>query len=109
MTDAGRAGVRTMKPLGKHQLCLLATMGSPFSLLVVDDPLATSLVKRSYLRPHFHPTKTGGFLAITPTGLRALAVALENGEIEQFFDSRYLRDRARIYIDAKKQPESPRP
>lgn len=96
------------RALGKHQLCLLATMASPFSLLVVDDALGTSLVKRGYLAPHFHPTKTCGFLAITPTGLRALAVALEKGEIEQFYDSRYLRDRARIYIDAKKQPESPR-
>lgn len=93
--------------LGKNQLCLLATMASPFSLLVVDDALGKSLVKRGYLAPHFHPKKTGGFLAITPTGLRALAVALEKGEIEQFFDPRYLRDRARIYIDAKRNPRGP--
>ena len=85
--------------LGKHQLCLLATMASPFSLLIVGDRISRSLEKRGLLAPHF--AKSDGFHGVTPAGLRAVAEAMERGELDQFTDPKYLRDRARIYVSSK--------
>ena len=89
--------------LGKHQLCLLASMASPFSLLIVGDKISRSLEKRGLLAPHSLKTNDG-FFGVTPTGLRELAGALERGELEQFTDPKFRRDRARLYIDAKASP-----
>lgn len=95
--------------LGKHQLSLLATMASPFSLLVVGDKVAGSLEKRGLLETrapkHVSDEVKGkhpkGFLSITPAGLRAVAAALEAGELEQFYDPKFQRDRVRIYISGE--------
>lgn len=89
--------------LGKHQLNLLATMASPFSALIVKDRVAVSLAKRGLLAPHFAGKKGVGsgpaatnrdsFFGITPAGLRALADAYEAGQLEQFLDPKFQRDR----------------
>lgn len=86
--------------LGKHQLCLLATMASPFSLLVVKDKIAASLAEKGLIAPH---SKAGdSFFGITPAGLRVLADAIERGEVDQFFDPKFERDRVRMHMSAKK-------
>ena len=95
-----------MRPLGKHQLCLLASMASPFSLVVVGDGISRSLVKRGLLGVHWNPRKDrDGFLGITPAGLRTLADQMQAGKLEQFLDPKYERDRARLYISARASPE----
>ena len=92
------------RPLGKQALCLLATMGSPFSIVIVPDKVARQLIARGLLAHRPHPTKkTDGFYAITAAGLRTLADAVERGDIEQFFDPRFVRDRVRMFIDGKKE------
>ena len=91
--------------LGKHQLCLLATMASPFSLLIVPDKVALSLHKRGLLASRSQRFASGeekDCLSVTPTGLRALADALERGDIEQFFDPKFTRDQVRLYLDGRK-------
>lgn len=87
--------------LGKHQLCLLATMASPFSLLVVGDKLSASLASKGLLEPRGRKDLSEGFLGITPTGLRSLADALERGDVEQFFAPEFTRDRVRIYMSGR--------
>lgn len=97
--------------LGKHQLCLLATTASPFNALIVKDGVAASLAKRALLAPHFAGKKgvdsgDDSFFGITPAGLRALADAYEAGQLEQFLDPKFQRDRTRLYIGTKaKGPE----
>lgn len=87
--------------LGRHQLCLLATMGSPFSLLVIRDKVSRSIESRGLLAPRLND----GLFGITPSGLRTLADALESGELEPFFDGRYReRDKVRIYMSGQAQP-----
>lgn len=89
--------------LGKHQLCLLATMASPFNILIVPDPIAKALIKRGYLEERPHPRKKGeGCYATSPAGLRAVADALERGDLEQFFDPKFERDRVRLYLEGSK-------
>lgn len=80
------------RPLGKHQLRLLLQLGSPGMRLVVGDRLSRSLERRGLLRATGGPVKTDdgrdlppGLFQITPAGLRALADALERGQLEQFF------------------------
>ena len=90
-----------MRPLGKHQLRLLACIGSPFSLLIVGDKVADSLAKRGLAQARFQDKSPDGFYQITPEGLRVLADALEGGCIEPFFDPRYQSDRVRLMIDAR--------
>ena len=89
-----------MRPLGKHQLCLLATMASPFSLLIVGDRVSKSLVNRGLLEPHF-ARDDDAFHGISPAGLRAVARAMERGELEQFLDPKFQRDRARLFFGTK--------
>jgi hypothetical protein len=89
---------RRVKRLGRHQLCLLATMGSPFSLLVIRDKVSQSIESRGLLAP----SRKDGLFGITPQGLRTLADALERGELEPFFDGRFReRDMTRLYINGK--------
>ena len=77
-------------------------MGSPFHALVVADKVSRSLAKRGLLEPVGDPeAKDAGFFTITPAGLRVLADALERGQIEQFFDPRFRRDRVRLYVDTR--------
>ncbi len=77
-------------------------MGSPFHALVVADKVSRSLARRGLLEPVGNPeAKDAGFFTITPTGLRMLADALERGKVEQFFDPRFRRDRARLYVNTK--------
>ena len=93
--------------LGKHQLCLLASMASPFSVLVVGDRVSRSLVKRGLMASHFaEKAKAEGFHGITPAGLRELADAMERGELEQFLDQSYRRDTARLALGIKAQDEA---
>lgn len=104
--------------LGKHQLCLLATMASPFIALILKDRVAASLAKLGLLAPDFAsgkgvgsgPSATGqdSFFGITPAGLRALADAYEAGRLERFLDPKFQRDRTRLYTGTKaKGPEVP--
>lgn len=70
--------------LGKHQLQRLMGLASPSCLLIVaGDRLSKSLVKRGLTKPHF-ADDPDAWHRITPTGLRALADALEAGELEPF-------------------------
>lgn len=98
--------------LGKQRLCLLATMASPFTLLIVLDKLSRSLLDRGLIEPRKHPLKPddpddkGGLFSVSPAGLRRLADAMERGELEQFFDPRFERDRVRLYLDGKKRGAS---
>lgn len=71
--------------LGKHQLKLLAGLGSPFTMLVVGDKLSASLVKGGLLVA----TRADSLFRITPAGLRELAAALDRGDLEQFVDKRF--------------------
>lgn len=93
--------------LGKHQLCLLATMASPFNVLIVGDKVSRSLIKRGLFASHFaEKAKAEGFHGITPAGLRELADAMERGELEQFLDPSYRRDTARLAWNIKAQDET---
>lgn len=70
--------------LGRNQLERLLGLASPSMLLVVgDDRVARSLVRRGLLKPkkEAHPE---AFLQITPAGMRELADHFEAGELEQF-------------------------
>lgn len=58
-------------------------LASPSCLMVVGDKISKSLVARGLLRPNFHD-KPEAWHRITPDGLRALANALEAGELDQF-------------------------
>lgn len=89
--------------LGKHQLCLLATMASPFSALIVGDRVSEGLVRRGLLAPHFSGKKKGkdSFFGVTPKGLRVLATAYEGGALEQFIDEKFQRDRARLCFSTR--------
>jgi hypothetical protein len=84
--------------LGRNQLCLLATIGSPFSLLILRDKVSRSVEERGLVEPR----KNDGLFGITPAGLRTLADALERGDLEPFFDGRFQdRDRVRLYLSGK--------
>ena len=77
-------------------------MGSPFHALVVADKVSRSLAKRGLLEPVGDPeAKDAGFFTITPAGLRVLADAMECGQIKQFLDPGFRRDRVRLYVDTR--------
>ena len=90
--------------LGKRQLDLLATVASPFFLLIVNDTVSRSLEKRGLVAPHFAKSKDG-FFGVTPRGLRALADEMEAGHLEQFMDPKYERNAVRMYMDARPPKE----
>lgn len=70
--------------LGKNQLERLMGLASPGCLLIVgNDKVSRSLVKRGLLWPKDDNDRFA-WLGITPAGLRALADALEAGELQQF-------------------------
>ena len=71
-------------------------MASPFQALVVGDKVSRSLVKHGLLAPHF--ADRDAFHGITPYGLRELADHMERGELNQFLDPKFERDRVRLYI-----------
>ena len=71
------------RPLGKLQLERLMGLASPSCLLIVGDAVSKSLVKRGMLKPHF-PDTPEAWHRITPAGMRALAEALEVGQLDQF-------------------------
>ena len=89
--------------VGKHQLCLLATMASPFSRLSVADPVVRSLVRHRLVAPH-SLKDDGGMSGVTPAGLQALADAQEAGRLEQFIDPKFQCDRVRLYMSAISSP-----
>ena len=73
-----------MRPLGKHQLQRLMGLASPGSLLIVaGDELSKSLAARGLTAPKLK-NKPDAWHGITPKGLRALADAMEAGQLEQF-------------------------
>jgi hypothetical protein len=86
--------------LGPQQLYLLANMASPFSLLIVADNTSRSLEKRGLIGPH-SLKRDGGFYGVTPSGLRALADAMERGELEPLLDPRFQAARTRLYLDQR--------
>ena len=67
-----------MRPLGKHQLELLAGLACPGRALIVPGKVSESLVRRGLLKCY----DDGSFSCITPNGLRALADALEAGKVD---------------------------
>lgn len=70
--------------LGKNQLERLLGLASPSMLLVVGDGrVVASLVKRGLLAPK-KKSDPMAWLQITPAGMRALADAMETGQLEQF-------------------------
>ena len=72
------------------------------NLLVVDDRVASTLVSRGFLASHWARERVRpGLFGVTPDGLRALADAMERGELEQFMDPKYERDRVRLYMSQK--------
>ncbi|MBN9469965.1 MAG: hypothetical protein J0J10_14460 [Bosea sp.] len=66
-----------MTRLGKHQLGLLSGLGSPSMRLVVACKLSDSLERQGLLKSDH----SGGFVGITPAGLRRLADELEAGRL----------------------------
>ena len=66
-----------MTKLGKHQTRLLAGLGSPTLRLVVADKLSDSLERHGLLKSDHQ----GGFVGITPAGLRRLADEMEAGRL----------------------------
>lgn len=69
--------------LGALQLERLFALANPSMYLIVgDDRLSQSLVRRGLLRPKSrkHPR---AMLHITPSGLRALADAYERGDLKR--------------------------
>lgn len=73
-----------MRPLGKNQLERLLGLASPSLYLVVgDDAVSRSLVKRGLIEP-LDRKRPKAFLRITPFGMRVLADALEAGQLAQF-------------------------
>lgn len=69
------------RPLGKQQLRLLMLLGRPGTVMVTPaDSVARSLGRRGLL------SEAGD--RITPSGLRALADAMESGQLEQFMEPR---------------------
>lgn len=74
-----------MPPLGKNQLERLLGLASPSSLLVVGgDRVIRSLERRGLVAPAVKD-RPDAWLQITPAGMRALADALEAGQLNQFF------------------------
>ena len=73
-----------MSRLGRHQLRLLLTLGSPSMRLVVANKVSRSLEARGLVRAQ--SPDGNGLVQITPAGLRALADAFEAGHLEQFFE-----------------------
>lgn len=72
------------RPLGKRQLEALMTLCSPSLVQVVPDKITESLMRRGLAASR--GGSTGGFVGITPAGLRAAADAFEAGEFDQFFE-----------------------
>jgi len=70
-----------MARLGRKQLELLKSVGCSFSVIVADK-LTRSLCERGLMKEGV----PGGFVRITPNGLRALADAADQGRITLFKD-----------------------
>ena len=84
-----------MRPLGKRQIDLLAKLGSPGMFLIVGDPVSRSLAKRGLLKPEGTSTDDDSFYHITSAGLRALADAMDSGQIKpsKFLDEMRKKER----------------
>lgn len=77
--------------VGKRQIELLITLATPNRLLVVGDKISDALVRRGMLKEDQERCGIG----ITAAGLRALADAMDRGEVsdalqrmKQDFDAR---------------------
>lgn len=68
--------------LGDKQLELLIFMGGPGRILLTEDRVSRSLVKRGLL----HRDKLAG-VHVSPAGLRAVANAMERGRIDAILDA----------------------
>lgn len=76
-----------MRPLGKHQLRLLACLSGITMTLVVPSKLSDSLVRRGLLEPRSKKGPKGkppGFIGITPAGLRVVADLMEAGQMAEY-------------------------
>lgn len=71
------------RPIGKVQLETLVGLASPSCLMVVGSAVSKSLVKRGLLKPYF-PDTPDAWHRITPEGMRVLADAYENGDLDRF-------------------------
>lgn len=65
--------------LGRKQLDMLASIGGVHRALVVPDAVARSLCSRGLMKPG--GTKTDGLIVLTADGYRAIADALDSGDI----------------------------
>lgn len=71
-----------MKRLGSKQLGLLATMAGVGRALVAPDAVSRSLCARGLMEPTgTTPETADAFIAVTPSGFRAVADAMEAGLI----------------------------
>lgn len=70
-----RCGPMADRPLGKHQLDLLAKLGGLTMAIVVPDKISASLVRRGLLDAE----PDGSFAHINAAGLRALAAEIDAG------------------------------
>ena len=69
--------------IGKNQLQLLVTLGSPAVLMLAPSKEARGLVKRGLLRER----EGGKACCITPAGLRALADEMEAGRVDDALEA----------------------
>lgn len=68
-----------MAKLGRKQLDMLALIGGVQRAIVVPDAVTRSLCKRGLMTSG--GTKTDGFLVLTSAGYRAIADAMDSGDI----------------------------
>jgi hypothetical protein len=85
--------------LGRKQLGLLAGMAGVGSALVVPDKLSRSLCRRGLMEATGAAVslegepREPGMLVVTPAGLRAVADAMEAGQVEWRPDWAKIRER----------------
>lgn len=89
-----------MARIGKEQLRLLVSLGSPTMMLVVGDKVSASLVRRGLLQDD----DKGGFCRITAAGLRALADEMEAGRVADALEGlRKVAAERRAGVEAKRK------
>ena len=67
--------------MGRKQLDLIATISGVGTALVVPNDVSRSLCKRGLMEATGGDHATGGFVVVTARGYRALADAIDAGEL----------------------------
>lgn len=74
------------RPLGKRQLALLVTMAKPTRFFLIPCKVSRSLEARGLIAERLIPESRKPVLQITSKGLRALADAMDSGQIAAALD-----------------------